>query len=784
MKKLIFISLLVLISALTAFGVSGENGVHTESENILSMTEQKIVQALEIFGHEYISGINLKQDTEGNYELSSEDMFFYNYQADFSMEGITLGRKDVSSVNLSFLSSALPEKMEEREGRVVYYFPDSLMVYTPIADGLKNDIILFEKPADDFSFSWQLGLIDEQMTARLEVDGSIGIYNVTQESFNEIDQRAKEDMQNQLIYTLPAPVIVEANGVSHNDLSYYELENNILKLKIKDSLDGLVYPISIDPTISFGLEYVFRPSWVSFDLDAVTLNSTHSLIVYGEGNDEKAVVATINGSIITYGPSYTFNSTAAQETVAVALDSTHVLIVYHDPAGVGGTAILATVNLTNSTITFGSPYVFNNLANFRFTITKLDSTHALISTSRNEQVAALVATVNLTNSSISFGSEYVFNPAGDAQYLSAVTLSPNKVLIAYKDDGDGGKGTAIVADVSGSVLNFGLKYIFNTGRAFYISASALDPGHAFISYNVGGIGKSIVAIVSGSVISFGPEYSSGPSPTGISVATLNQETVFISFIDFANANKGTAVIAMIDPWDHSIYFDPESIFNQGATVWNTHATALDYNRVLVAYEDDGNGGYGTAIVTPVGGVDPPTPVIYPPTITTNPALPYDIDWAQLNGSLTSLGGAASASVWFQWGLTTSYGNSTTPVSKSAPDTFFSVLNGLTPSTLYHFRAVGDNTAGTSYGIDRTFTTLVVPNSPPSASSVTSTPNTVTVGSNITFTGTWSDPNAGDNVKMYVCKDSTCLNCNNSSQANCWTYSTVWNTDTSDARAYT
>ncbi len=80
----------------------------------------------------------------------------------------------------------------------------------------------------------------------------------------------------------------------------------------------------------------------------------------------------------------------------------------------------------------------------------------------------------------------------------------------------------------------------------------------------------------------------------------------------------------------------------------------------------------------------------------------------------------------------------------------------------------------------------VPNSVPSASSVSDAPDPVDVGSNITFNGNWSEPDTGDNVKMYVCKDATCSNCNSTSQANCWCYSSAWNTepDTTDTCAYT
>ena len=60
-----------------------------------------------------------------------------------------------------------------------------------------------------------------------------------------------------------------------------------------------------------------------------------------------------------------------------------------------------------------------------------------------------------------------------------------------------------------------------------------------------------------------------------------------------------------------------------------------------------------------------------------------------------------------------------------------------------------------------------------------------MGSNVTFNGNWSESDSGDDVKMYICKDAACSNCNSTSQTNCWCYSSVWNTepDTADNCAY-
>src|SRR5205085_9210848 len=65
------------------------------------------------------------------------------------------------------------------------------------------------------------------------------------------------------------------------------------------------------------------------------------------------------------------------------------------------------------------------------------------------------------------------------------------------------------------------------------------------------------------------------------------------------------------------------------------------------------------------------------------------------------------------GTTTSYGLSTAPQNHTG-NTYLNVganISSLSASTVYHFRIVATNSAGTTFGSDRTFTTLS-PTGPP------------------------------------------------------------------------
>jgi hypothetical protein len=102
------------------------------------------------------------------------------------------------------------------------------------------------------------------------------------------------------------------------------------------------------------------------------------------------------------------------------------------------------------------------------------------------------------------------------------------------------------------------------------------------------------------------------------------------------------------------------------------------------------------------GTPTPTPT---PTVTTNPATNIASFSATLNGSLNPRG--STTTVYFQYGLTTSYGSNTAMQTQTG-NTVRAIsanISGLSASTTYHFRIVAHNAGGTRYGGDRTFTTL-------------------------------------------------------------------------------
>ena len=113
-----------------------------------------------------------------------------------------------------------------------------------------------------------------------------------------------------------------------------------------------------------------------------------------------------------------------------------------------------------------------------------------------------------------------------------------------------------------------------------------------------------------------------------------------------------------------------------------------------------------------------------PTATTLDATNKTTTGATLNASINA--NMASTTVTFEYGTTTSYGQTVTasqsPVTGSSNTNVSANISGLSAGTTYHFRVKAVNSVGTTYGSDMTFTTAGLA---PTATTMAATNKTAT-----------------------------------------------------------
>ncbi len=99
----------------------------------------------------------------------------------------------------------------------------------------------------------------------------------------------------------------------------------------------------------------------------------------------------------------------------------------------------------------------------------------------------------------------------------------------------------------------------------------------------------------------------------------------------------------------------------------------------------------------------PTSIVAP-TVTASAASTITANGADLNGNITVDGGESATARGFHYGLTASYGSTSTTSGTYGTGAYSQTISGLTCNTLYHYRSFATNSGGTGTSADGTFTT--------------------------------------------------------------------------------
>jgi len=239
---------------------------------------------------------------------------------------------------------------------------------------------------------------------------------------------------------------------------------------------------------------------------------------------------------------------------------------------------------------------YGNLPNGAPVILKADGTVEVISNSSPTGIPA--------------GAETVFN-ANTAAYIS-VAFDPNtagKFVVAYRDKSNSYHGTAVIGTVSGTAISFGAEYVFNSGTSNDISV-VFDPNTAgqfvvvYSDLSNSNYGTAIVGTVSGTTISYSAKYVFNSGTTVYISISFDPNTTgkfVVAYRDQSNSSYGTAVIGTLS--GTTLSFGAEYVFNSGTS--NEISVAFDPNtagKFVVVYQDAvGYAFEGTAIVGTVSG---------------------------------------------------------------------------------------------------------------------------------------------------------------------------------------
>jgi len=275
-------------------------------------------------------------------------------------------------------------------------------------------------------------------------------------------------------------------------------------------------------------------------------------------------------------------------------------------------AVLGASAAVGSPTVFETAQVDNNAATFDSNSNKV--VIAYRDNGNSNYGTAVVGTVSGT--SISFGTPVVFENASIETPQVTFDSNSNKVVISYADVGNSYYGTAVVGTVSGTTISFGTPVVFHSNTSYYVPiAFDSNSNKVVIAYRDGGnlnYGTAVVGTVSGTSISFGtPVVFNGGTTFDPSVTfDSNSNKIVIAYRDGSNSSYGTAVVGTVS--GTAISFGSETVFiNQVVTVISATFDSSS-NKVVIAYIANDNLYYGTAIVGTVSGtsISFGTPIVF------------------------------------------------------------------------------------------------------------------------------------------------------------------------------
>ena len=349
---------------------------------------------------------------------------------------------------------------------------------------------------------------------------------------------------------------------------------------------------------NYGTAIIFQTGYTSTNLTSENYIGMSRGVVDVAGSATQAL-----GSAVVF-------EAASSTNIGSAFDSNlnKVVIVYKDIGNSNyGTAVVGTVSGTS--ISFGTPVVFD-AQECRFPQPAFDSSNNKIVIAYRDfgatiEARAIVGTVSGT--SISFGSSVAFTSAGDFFdiFRTVFDSNSNKIVILYRDGTNSDSGAGIVGTVSGTSISFGTKATFNQGNTTNADAvfdSTLNKIVVVYKDNANSdYGAAVVGTVSGTSISFGSEviYENAATNYNSVAYDTNSQKVVVAYQDDANSDYGTAIVGTVS--GTSISFGSPVVFENAAVSYVRAVYDPTAKKVVIAYMDQGNSDYGTVISGTVSG---------------------------------------------------------------------------------------------------------------------------------------------------------------------------------------
>ena len=464
------------------------------------------------------------------------------------------------------------------------------------------------------------------------------------------------------------PVVFHSASIGNVKRSAcFDSSNNKVVVVYTDSAstDGQVKVGTVDTSdnsISFGSAVEYAGSDNS-STPSICYDSTNNKVVivytgdYGGSNVGQAIVGTVSGTSTSFGSVATFEAASTIEPQAVHDVATNKIVIrYIDVANsYYGTGIIGTISGTS--ISFGTAGVYNSSTEYGAGEVIYDSTNnktVFLYSDYADGEKGKARVVSISGTSISYGTEVTFESQKGPRIAATFDSNIGKVAIGYYDETPTNM-RHITGTVSGTDISFGSELDItsdnaqptagcaafdpNTGKVLYVARNVTDSSSPYVAVvQVGGDstdapltsenfigfanaayadGQKATVKTTGSIARNIPQQASASSVASTAVVFESAATkvpdvcfdstnnrIVVAYQDDANSDYGTAIVGTVAS-DGSISFGTPVVFESATTGGSGIAIVHDSNsnKIVIAYEDEGNSQYGTAIVGTVDSSD-------------------------------------------------------------------------------------------------------------------------------------------------------------------------------------
>ena len=335
-----------------------------------------------------------------------------------------------------------------------------------------------------------------------------------------------------------------------------------------------------------------------------TLPSGKTVVVNADGTVSTiAAVSASTGSAAVYETEETAWNTAVFDS-----SNNKVVVVYRTYNGGGGNELMEYVvgTVSGSSISFSSPATaYDGDPNNIDSVFDSANNRIVVSFGNDSDSGKGYAIVgSLSGTTVTWGTATKFED-GDTNFGKiCFDSTANKVVIAYRDQSNSQYGTAVVGTISGTSISFGSPVVFESASTVYYGiAYDSNANKTVISYKDAGnsnYGTAIVGTISGTGISFGSPVVFEEAQTNFSDAVFDPSSnkIVIAYQDAGDGDAGKAIIGTVS--GTSISFGNPVEFSANtrdySTVFDSSA-----NKVIISYKNLGNSNYGTVISGSVSG---------------------------------------------------------------------------------------------------------------------------------------------------------------------------------------